>query len=155
MIVHFQGDAINGIAATHKDRAHDPKRLELGYYHAVATLNYIRGLLRTEFAEIQCPKSWDLEFVKDVATRTKYDAVVKDIADALEFRRACHKGGASGAKKHEREVLASELFTSHEGLVLAFEEAMTRPYMGKHYNLGAHFVWIGDRTRQLDGAHVE
>lgn len=110
----YKGDAINGI--DHEDREHDPKRLEEGYYHAATTLNYVRGLLRTEFAEIGCPRTWDLEFVKDEEAKAKYDEVVHEIADALEFRRACRKLGAA----KEREALASEIFTSHEVCAIVF-----------------------------------
>eukprot|EP00037_Helgoeca_nana_P025517 m.280657 g.280657 ORF g.280657 m.280657 type:complete len:480 (-) comp26975_c1_seq1:111-1550(-) len=145
-IFAYKGDAINGHAV--EDREHDPDRLVQGYFHSAATLNYVRSLLESHFADIHKPGQWDLSFVKDPATREHYDAVIKDITHALDFMASC---GVSDDESMSRV----QLFTSHEGLVLDFEEAMTRKVGDKWYNLGAHFIWIGDRTRQLDGAHIE
>jgi 3-deoxy-7-phosphoheptulonate synthase len=145
-VMAYKGDAINGHSLD--DREHNPARLVEGYFHSASTLNYIRGLLASGFADLNSPKQWDLSFVQDRSAKEKYGKTVDDIATALQFMNAC---GAT-----PEAMTSTEIFTSHEGLVLDFEEAMTRKASnGKYYNLGAHFVWIGDRTRQLDSAHIE
>mmetsp|Transcript_265 Transcript_265/g.659 ORF Transcript_265/g.659 Transcript_265/m.659 type:complete len:460 (+) Transcript_265:812-2191(+) len=147
-ILCYKGDAINGHDI--HDREHDPDRLVQGYFHSAATLNYIRCLLDAGFADVARyhPREWDISFVKDTVAKRKYNNIAKDISHAFEFMASCSKTPA-------RSEGSSKIFTSHEGLVLDFEEAMTREVEGKFYNLGAHMIWIGDRTRQLDGAHIE
>eukprot|EP00040_Diaphanoeca_grandis_P037995 m.253302 g.253302 ORF g.253302 m.253302 type:complete len:482 (-) comp33907_c4_seq1:32-1477(-) len=142
----YKGDAINGFPE--EERAHDPNRLVEGYFHSAATLNYCRGLLEGEFADLNDPSHWDLSFVKCVDAKKKYDEISKEIHQAMEFMNAC-------GVRNDPHLSRVQLFTSHEGLVLDFEEAMTRKIGDKYYNLGAHLIWIGDRTRQLDGAHIE
>lgn len=129
-------------------------------------MNYVRGLLNNGFADLHNPDTWDLSFVKQGQKRETYEQMTKvqhcfcdfkslvtldvlqEIVAALDFMKAC---GAHDDPSMRRV----ELFSSHEGLVLDFEQAMTKRVGDKYYNVGAHFLWIGDRTRQLDGAHVE
>lgn len=126
----------------------DPERLRQAYFTSTATLNFVRGLLHSGFASLHHPESWDLSFVKCDSTRDHYETMAHEISNALDFMAAC------GARE-DPSMSQVELFTSHEGLVLDFEQAVTHEINGKFYNLGAHFLWIGDRTRQLDGAHIE
>ncbi len=134
----FKGDNINGLEWN--DREHDPTRLLFGYFHSAATLNYIRALIKEGFAALP---HWNNEKVGD-DVRCRYEEI------------------AAFAQQVDRSRF--ELFTSHEGLVLDYEEALTRDSLKsdpsqqqnlQFYNLGAHFVWIGKRTRDVDDAHVE
>ena len=130
-------------------RKPDPSRLVDGYFHAAATLNYCRSLLSSGFADLHSSTSWDLGFVKDHPTRARYLAMVERILSALDFMSVC------GVDDSDQSIRTVEHFTSHEGLTLAYEEALTRKVDGKYYNLSGHMLWIGARTGQLDGAHVE
>eukprot|EP00040_Diaphanoeca_grandis_P030170 m.177897 g.177897 ORF g.177897 m.177897 type:complete len:487 (-) comp31915_c0_seq1:306-1766(-) len=145
-VLCYKGDAINGHSL--EDRDHDPNRLVEGYFHSATTLNYTRALLESGFADLHSPKAWDLSFVSEPAAKQAYDALAEEISEALDFMNAC-------GVTQDHAIASTEIFTSHEGLVLDFEESMTRKVGDRWYNLGAHFVWIGDRTRQLDGAHIE
>jgi len=145
-VMCYKGDAINGHDL--EDREHDPNRLVEGYFHSASTLNYTRALLESGFADLHSPTAWDLSFVSEPAAKKAYDSLASEITEALEFMGAC-------GVTEDHAIASTEVFTSHEGLVLDFEESMTRKVGNRWYNLGAHFVWIGDRTRQLDGAHIE
>lgn len=167
----FRGDNVNGIDLN--DRTPDPQRLLDAYFHSAATLNYCRALLSSEFADLHHPDSWNLqseywnlEHVKNAAVRTKYQSIVNQLLDALDFMRTI---GAD----HDPTTKSVDLFMSHEGLLLEYESRLTRAApvksgsaatstlpqsqagIEKFYNLGTHFLWIGDRTRQLDGSHIE
>lgn len=128
-IMSFKGDNINGYDPT--ERKWDPQRLLEGYYHSSATLNYLRGLVT----------AGDLSAMSQVN------------ADFLNSAECTQVAQAISAKKPSADF--AEFFTSHEGMQLDLEEALTRPVGSNHYNLSTHMLWIGDRTRQLDGAHVE
>lgn len=142
----YKGDSINSFDLS--ARVPDPERLRQAFYTSTTTLNFVRGLLDSGFADLHHPQSWDLSFVKCDSTRDAYRALADEISSALDFMRAC-------GVRDDPNMSRVQLFTSHEGLVLDFEEAVTHAVGDAHYNLGAHFLWIGDRTRQLDGAHVE
>jgi 3-deoxy-7-phosphoheptulonate synthase len=142
----YRGDNINGHSVDKREP--DPDRLLRAYHHSAATLNYLRALLDGGFADLQHPEHWDLSFVQQAQSRTAYEDMIGRIHDTLDFMRATGMGDADTWRR-------VELFTSHEGLLLAVEEAHTEEVAGRHYNLGAHMLWIGDRTRQLDGAHIE
>ena len=144
----YRGDHVNSIDASVAARQPDPKRLVDAYFRSAATLNYVRGLIEGGFAALHNPRDWDLGFVRSVATRAEYEEIVVRILDAVSFMKTV---GVSYADALQRV----EMFTSHEGLLLAYEEAHTCKVDDEWYNLGAHMLWIGDRTRQLDGAHVE
>ncbi|TDH72626.1 hypothetical protein CCR75_001034 [Bremia lactucae] len=143
----FRGDNINGYDPT--QRIPDPNRLVEGYFHSAATLNYGRVLINAGFADIHDAGTWDLDFVQTSSRREEYQHMVNEITNSLHFVHMCGVGADSVGLK------TVDLFVSHEGLELAYEETMTRNIKGKYYNVGTEFLWIGDRTRQLDHAHVE
>ena len=146
-IPSYRGDHVNGITPTPESRRHDPKRLMDAYFHSAATLNYVRALIDGGFADLHHTEHWDLGFVRSAQHRALYQEVIERILDTLDFMEA------TGIK--DSPVLKTvELFSSHEGLLLASEEAQTARVGDDWYNLGAHMLWIGDRTRQLNGAHV-
>ena len=142
----YRGDIVSGHDPA--DRTPDPGRMLEAYGRSAATLNYARALGEGGFADLHHPHHWDLAFVKSTAHRRDYEDMVERILDALDFVETT--GVRAG-----HALRTVDLFTSHEGLLLAYEEAMTRPVGDRSYNVGTHFLWIGDRTRQLEGAHVE
>ena len=144
----FRGEHVNGIEPTLEAREPDPGRLVDTYFHSSATLNYARALLDGGFADLHNPQHWDLGYVRSDKNREAYESIRESILDALDFVEST---GVSG----QGAFRTVELFASHEGLLLPYEEAHTIQVDGRWYNLGAHMLWIGDRTRQLDGAHVE
>lgn len=142
----YRGDHVNGTGL--HEREPDPNRLVQAYFHSAATLNYVRALLDAGFADLHNPRHWDLAFVRSPARRAEYESMLERILDAVDFLEA------TGV--HGKDALRTvELYASHEGLLLPWEEAQTVVTPEGAYNLGAHFLWIGDRTRQLDGAHVD
>lgn len=144
----YRGDNINSSAPKADERAADPQRLLQAYFHSAATLNYTRALVDGGFADLHHPQHWDLGFVRSSTNRAEYEDIVSRIRDAIDFVESTGVRSTTSLKM-------VELFCSHEGLLLDYEEAMTENVAEKWYNLGAHSLWIGDRTRQLDGAHVE
>jgi len=144
----FRGEHVNGIEPTLAAREPDPARLVETYFHSSATLNYARALLDGGFADLHNPQHWDLGYVRSDKNREAYEAIRESILDALDFVESTGVSGHGAFK-------TVELFSSHEGLLLPYEEAHTLQVGDQWYNLGAHMLWIGDRTRQLDGAHVE
>ncbi len=147
----YRGDHVHRIEATKEAREPDPERFVEAWFRSAATLNYIRALLDGGFADLHKPHHWGLAFVRSHAHRAEYEALVERILDALDFVES------TGVRSETFSTV--ELFSSHEGLLMAYEEAATRAVPAsdgaRHYNLGAHMLWIGDRTRALDGAHVE
>jgi 3-deoxy-7-phosphoheptulonate synthase len=151
-IPSFRGDNINGYH--HSERTPDPARLVSSYFHSAATLNYLRAQLASGFADLHFPFEWTLNHVQNDETKEQYQAIVDSITDAIRFMRTIGADNSSS-------LGSVDLYTSHEGLLLEYEQSLTRLLKdskdGKHkwYNTSGHFIWIGDRTRQLDGAHVE
>ena len=144
----YRGDLVNDIAPEVGARDADPRRLLEAYHHSTATLNYCRALLDGGFADLHHPDLWDLGFVRSSDNRAEYEDMVERILDAVDF--------VESTGVHGNDALRTvEFYSSHEALHLAWEETMTDEDHGGWYNLGAHMVWLGDRTRQLDGAHVE
>lgn len=145
----FRGDNINGFAPSAESRKPDPNRLLEAYHHSALTLNYLRALTKGGFADLHYPEHWDLSFVKKASSRQTYEQIVANIHDAISFMESI--GG------EEDWLRAVDYYTSHEGLLLNYEAAQTRfvPAQNAYYNLGAHMLWIGDRTRSLSGAHME
>lgn len=148
VIPSYKGDNINGFEATAEERRHNPERLVQAYFHSAATLNYIRALIKGGYADLHQARHWDLGYVVNLERRKEYSDIAARIRDSLDFMDACGAGNSSA-------IGTVDYFTSHEGLVLDYEAGLTREYNGRHYNTSAHYVWIGDRTRQLDGAHIE
>lgn len=145
----FRGDSVNAFEADAQGRQPDPDRLLQGYYCAAASLNYIRALVTGGFADLHYPEHWNLDYFAQSPQKHQYDQIVESIKDALAFFESL-----GGVRSHTMDSI--DFYTSHEGLLLPFETAMTRlADDGRYYNLGAHMLWIGDRTRALDQAHVE
>ncbi len=147
----YLGDNINGMEFTEKARIPDPKRLFRAYSQSASTLNLIRAFSQGGFADLRQVHLWNLGFINK-KTKGKYKEIEDKISDALAFMEAC---GIN--PENNRRLRTVNFYTSHEALLLPFEEAMTRvdSTTGEHHDTSAHFVWIGDRTRQTDGAHVE
>ena len=147
----YLGDNINGMEFTEKARVPDAKRLFRAYSQSASTLNLIRAFSQGGFADLRQVHLWNLGFINK-KTKGKYQEIEDKISDALSFMEAC--GINPDTNRRLRTV---NFYTSHEALLLPFEEAMTRvdSTTGEYHDTSAHFVWIGDRTRQLDGAHVE
>jgi len=145
----YRGDAVNGFAFTEADRRPDPERLLLAYSSASSTLNLVRAFMAGGFGDVRQAHTWNAQFVRDTHVEQRYEQLAGEIERAIGFLAAC---GLSG-----HDVRAGEFFASHEGLLLDYEHAMTRiDYRsGQPYDTSGHLVWIGERTRQLDGAHVE
>lgn len=146
----FRGDSINSIEATLSGREADPQRLLQGYHNASMTLNYVRALVTGGFADLHYPEHWNIGFFGQSPQGERYQQMVDNIRDAIAFMESL--GGVK-----ENVLGYVDFYTSHEGLLLGLEESLTRyiPSHNGYYNVGAHMLWIGDRTRQLDGAHVE
>ena len=147
----YLGDNINGMEFTESARIPDPKRLFRAYSQSASTLNLIRAFSQGGFADLRQVHLWNLGFINE-KTKGKYKEIEEKISDALSFMEAC--GINPDTNRRLRTV---NFYTSHEALLLPFEEAMTRidSTTGEYHDTSAHFVWIGDRTRQPDGAHVE
>ncbi len=148
----YRGDNINGMDFDPAQRTPDPQRLLKSYGQSAATLNLIRAFANGGYADLHNVHRWNLEFVADNPQADRYRALADRISEALKFMEAC--GITAREVRAVREV---DFYTSHEALLLGFEQAMTRidSTTGHWYDTSAHMLWIGDRTRQLDGAHVE
>ena len=147
----YLGDNINGTEFSESARIPDPKRLFRAYSQSASTLNLIRAFSQGGFADLRQVHLWNLGFINQ-KTKGKYKEIEEKISDALSFMEAC--GINPDTNRRLRTV---NFYTSHEALLLPFEEAMTRvdSITGEYHDTSAHFVWIGDRTRQPNGAHVE
>ncbi|MDH5748030.1 MAG: 3-deoxy-7-phosphoheptulonate synthase class II [Rhodospirillales bacterium] len=148
----YRGDMINGMEFTEEARVPDPERLVQAYNQSAATLNLLRAFAQGGYADLQKVHQWTLDFVADSPQGERYRDMAIRLDETLAFMAAC--GLTSETTPQIRET---DFFTSHEALLLNYEEAMTRidSTTGNWYDTSAHMLWIGDRTRQLDGAHVE
>jgi 3-deoxy-7-phosphoheptulonate synthase len=148
----YRGDIINGMEFTPEARIPDPERLIKAYSQSAATLNLIRAFAGGGYADLRSVHRWTLGFVGDSPQGERYRKLADRISEALDFMAAC--GVTPETTPQMRQV---DFFTSHEALLLGYEESMTRidSTSGDWYDTSAHMVWIGDRTRQLDGAHIE
>ncbi|WP_321469780.1 class II 3-deoxy-7-phosphoheptulonate synthase [Halarcobacter sp.] len=148
----YRGDIINDVGFSQKDRTPKPKRLLKAYNQSAATLNLLRAFARGGMADLHKVHAWNLDFVKDNALGEKYDQLANKISETLKFMESC--GITSENTNQLRETV---LYTSHEALLLNYEEALTRKdsLTDDWYDCSAHMLWIGDRTRELDGAHLE
>ena len=144
----YRGDNVNAITPDLAARQPDPRRLVKAYHLSAATLNYARALVDGGFADLHHPQHWDLGFVRSQSHRAEYEDMVERIRDAIDFLESTGVRGTGALR-------TVELFSSHEGLLLDYEEALTEKVGDRYYNLGAHFLWIGDRTRNLGDAHLE
>lgn len=148
----YRGDNINGMAFEPDARTPDPERLLKAYGQSAATLNLLRAFSTGGYANLRNIHKWTLGFVSDSAASQRYEALCNTISDALDFMEAC-----GVTPQSTPQMSATDYYTSHEGLLLGYEEAMTRidSMTGRWYDTSAHMLWIGNRTRQLDHAHVE
>jgi 3-deoxy-7-phosphoheptulonate synthase len=146
----YRGDLVNRPAFTAEDREPDPQLLLRGYERAALTLNFIRALVDGGFADLHHPEYWDLGFMQHSPLRDQYTKIVASISDSLDFFEAM-----SGSRVHEAS--RAPFYASHEALHLLYEQAQTRfiERQQRWYNLSTHMPWIGMRTAELDGAHVE
>ena len=147
----FLGHMVNDDAPTPEARTPDPERMLQGYHQAAATLNLLRAFTKGGFADLRRVHLWNQEFVASSPQGQRYDAIATDIERALRFMAAI---GIDLESEHLHQV---DVWTSHEGLLLDYEEALTRrdSLTGDWYDCSAHMLWIGERTREADGAHVE
>jgi 3-deoxy-7-phosphoheptulonate synthase len=148
----FRGHIVNDIAFSEGARTADPERLIQAYHQSASTLNLLRAFTKGGFADLAQVHEWNQEFVASSNEGRRYNQVADEIDRALRFMRACGIDSESQPGLHE-----VDFFTSHEALILGYEEAMTRQdsLTGDWYDCSAHMIWIGERTRDIDGAHVE
>jgi 3-deoxy-7-phosphoheptulonate synthase len=147
----FRGHMVNDIAFTGEARVADPQRLITAYHQSASTLNLVRAFTKGGFGDLSRVHAWNQEFVASSAEGQRYEEVAAGIERALQFMAACGVTTESTPQLHTVDVS-----TSHEALILGYEEALTRrdSLTGDWYDCSAHMLWIGERTRQLDGAHV-
>lgn len=147
----YRGDVINGSEFTPEARRTDPNRMEIAYFQAAGTMNLLRAFSRGGYANLHEVHRWNLDFVERSPLAARYRDLAQRIDETLSFMQAC------GLNEDAPQIDETEFYTSHEALLLPFEQALTRidSTTGHYYDCSAHFVWIGDRTRQLDSAHVE
>ena len=148
----YRGDIVNGMEFTPEARRPDPRRMIQAYSQAAATLNLLRAFAQGGYADLHRVHSWNQGFVAGSPEGERYRELADRLTETLDFMAAC--GLTSETTPQIRET---ELFTSHEALLLAYEQALTRidSTSGDWYDCSAHMLWVGDRTRQADGAHVE
>ena len=148
----FRGYIVNDPAATEAARVPDPDRLVQAYHQSASTLNLLRAFTKGGFADLSRVHAWTQEFVATSREGQRYEAIATEIERALAFMSACGIDLENTNQLHEVDV-----YTSHEALLLGYEAALTRQdsLTGAWYDCSAHMLWIGERTRQLDGAHVE
>ena len=148
----FRGHMVNDPIANLDARVPNPQRLVQAYHQAASTLNLVRAFTKGGFADLNRVHSWNQEFVATSAEGQRYELVASEVERALAFMRACGIDTETNNALHQVDV-----YTSHEALILGYEEALTRQdsLTGGWYDCSAHMLWIGERTRQLDGAHVE
>ncbi|MCX8133917.1 MAG: 3-deoxy-7-phosphoheptulonate synthase class II [Roseococcus sp.] len=149
----YRGDIINGAEFTPEARVPDPRRMEFAYLQSAATLNLLRAFATGGFADLHQVHRWNLDFVARSPLGDRYEGIATRIDETLSFMAACGMNSDNAPQIRE-----TAFYTSHESLLLPYEQALTREsstHLGRTYACSAHFLWIGDRTRQPDGAHVE
>ena len=148
----FRGHIVNDPTASEAARIPSPERLVQAYHQSASTLNLLRAFTKGGFADVARVHSWTQEFVATSPEGQRYEQLAAEIDRALSFMRAC------GVETESNAILAEvDVFTSHEALILGYEEALTRrdSMTGNWYDCSAHMLWVGERTRELDGAHIE
>ena len=146
----YRGDIVNGIGFDEKSRVPDPERLLQAYHQSTASLNLLRAFAQGGFADLHQVHKWNLDFIANSALAERYHHLADRIDETLAFMRACGLDSAP-------QLRETSFFTAHEALLLNYEQAFVRrdSLTNDHYACSAHMLWIGDRTRTLDGAHVE
>ncbi|TMP39340.1 class II 3-deoxy-7-phosphoheptulonate synthase [Pseudoalteromonas rubra] len=148
----YRGDIVNSFEFTEDARIPDPKRLLTAYHHSASTLNLLRAFAQGGLADLHQVSRWNMSFVAANPMKEKFQQLANRIQEALEFMEVCGIDSTVAPSLKE-----THLYTSHEALLLGYEQALTRRdhLSGDWYDCSAHFVWIGERTRQLDHAHIE
>ncbi len=148
----YRGDIINGITFDAASREPDPNRMLRAYSQSASTLNYLRALAQGGYADLHEVQSWNMAFVADSPLGERYQSLSDRISEAMAFMEACGVNSRSAHALH-----TTDFFVSHEALLLEYEEALTRQESGsgEWYDTSAHMLWIGDRTRDPDGGHVQ
>ena len=148
----YRGDIVNGPDFTEADRLPDPARMELGYFQAASKLNLLRAFASGGYADLHEVHRWNLGFVERSPLAERYRDLSQRIDETLAFMGACGMSGET-----TRDMRETDFYVAHEALLLPYEQALTRidSTTGDWYGCSAHFLWIGDRTHQADGAHVE
>jgi 3-deoxy-7-phosphoheptulonate synthase len=147
----YRGDMVNTAEFTPESRIPNPKYMLKGYNMAASTLNLLRAFTRGGYGSLQRVQAWNQEFVAQSPMGRSYDRLAKQISHAIRFMETI------GISSETPQIEQTQLFTSHEALLLQYEEALTRmdSITGDWYDCSAHMLWIGERTRQVDGAHIE
>jgi 3-deoxy-7-phosphoheptulonate synthase len=140
----YRGDMVNDLNG---DRTPDPRRILRAYNTAASTLNLLRAFAGGGLASLNRVHSWNTEFARSTDTGSRYEQLAGEIDRAVQFMRAC------GVR--DTALDSVELYAGHEALILDYERALTRVEDGRAYDLSGHFVWVGERSRQLDGAHID
>lgn len=145
----YRGDAVNGLDFTQSSRTPDPSRLVKVYNTSASTLNLVRAFTQGGFADLRQVHEWNKGFIRDSSVGVRYEEMAKEIGRALEFMKS------AGVDPEAFKTV--DFFSSHEALILEYEKALTRTDSRTQlpYDVSAHFLWIGERTRQIDGAHVD
>jgi 3-deoxy-7-phosphoheptulonate synthase len=148
----YRGDIINGADFTEHARVPDPARMEIAYFQSAGRMNLLRAFASGGYADLHQVHRWNLDFVARSPLAARYQDLATRIDETLGFMAACGIGSQNTAQIRE-----TEFYTSHEALLLPYEQALTRidSTSGQWYGCSANFLWVGDRTRQVDGAHVE
>jgi 3-deoxy-7-phosphoheptulonate synthase len=143
----YRGDMVNELHGDADARRPDPRRLLRAYSTAATTLNLMRAYAGGGLASLEKVHAWNTEFARSTETGSRYEQLAAEIDRAVQFMRACGV--------HDAALEGVELYSSHEALILEYERALTRLEGGRAYDLSGHFVWVGERTRQMDGAHLD
>ncbi|WP_263322408.1 3-deoxy-7-phosphoheptulonate synthase class II [Endozoicomonas sp. Mp262] len=148
----YRGDIINGTEFTEESRTPNPERMLKAYHQASSTLNLLRAFAQGGLASLEQVHAWNLNFVANSPQAERYGLLADRIDEALDFMKAC---GISA--EHSKVISETEFYTSHEALLLPYEQALTRKdsLTGEWYDCSGHMLWVGDRTRQINGAHIE
>ncbi|MFD0747544.1 class II 3-deoxy-7-phosphoheptulonate synthase [Phytohabitans flavus] len=144
----YRGDMINSLEATPEARVADPQRMIRAYANSAAAMNMLRAYLNGGLADLHAVHDWNKDFVRASPAGERYEAIAREIDRALAFIQAC-------GMTDDDALRTVTLYCSHEALALEYDRALTRVASGQAYGLSAHFLWVGERTRQLDGAHVD
>jgi len=147
----YRGDIINSYEFNKESREPNPMRMLHAYNHSASTLNLLRAFAQGGFASLSKINQWNLDFADSFETTKKYKALSQKIEDSIKFMNAC------GINEQNTRVLKeTDFYTSHEALLLPYEQAFTRidSTTGDWYNVNSHFLWVGDRTRDPNGAHI-
>ncbi|NBV90327.1 MAG: 3-deoxy-7-phosphoheptulonate synthase, partial [Actinobacteria bacterium] len=145
----YRGDAVNGLEFTEQSRTPDPMRLVQTYHASAATLNLVRAFTQGGYADLRQVHAWNQDFVSETTPGKRYEEMAAEIERAIAFMTAC---GAD-----PEEFRRADVYSSHEALLLDYEKPLTRvdSRSGNLYDVSGHFVWVGERTRELDGAHID